>query len=372
MITEMNYTKKNWAKEQSLPKFKWAVYKNIERHTADTIFSWPNPKQWVIVHTSDLMMIIRRSIYILSIITTEMGKLKTYSPTYCIMDNGENKLNLTHTLGKNIWQAFCLGNNAETKLHWWVPKAIHILGFHIYLIDVHIIYSSPVFNSGYPTQSYFPKYRRWCLSCLDGLHMRNPQVRLTYRWWWRRCMMMMTTMMMTMVMMMLMMMMITMVMIMMVIIIICDHHHHHHHHHGDDDIFRRRRKKAGPRTWECTTRNICLGGQDKKNRSKEITIMYVQISFPSLNSKCYQYFIAEWYLRLCMEVNSGWMEMWGKTKKKSLGIMVVLIMNIIHDEFISISFAFCDHGWMDFLRVINCQPIPHLLPPVFSFFIDLL
>ena len=74
--------------------------KNIERHTADTIVSWPYPKQWVIVHTSDLMMIIRQSIYILSIITGEMGKLKTYSPIYCIMDNGENMLNLTHTLNK--------------------------------------------------------------------------------------------------------------------------------------------------------------------------------------------------------------------------------------------------------------------------------
>ena len=72
---------------------------NIERHTTDTIVSWPNPKQWVIVHTSDLMMIIRK-IYNLSIITTEMGKLKTYSPTYCIMDNGDNMLNLTHTLDK--------------------------------------------------------------------------------------------------------------------------------------------------------------------------------------------------------------------------------------------------------------------------------
>ena len=58
---------------------------NIERHTAHTIVSWPNPKQWVIVHTSDLMMIIRQSIYILSIITREMGKLKTHNPTYCIM-----------------------------------------------------------------------------------------------------------------------------------------------------------------------------------------------------------------------------------------------------------------------------------------------
>ena len=40
-------------------------YKNIERHTADTIVSWPNPKQWIIVHTSDLIMVIRQS-YIFS------------------------------------------------------------------------------------------------------------------------------------------------------------------------------------------------------------------------------------------------------------------------------------------------------------------
>ena len=75
-------------------------YKNIERRTAHTIVSWPNPKQWVIVHTSDLMMIISQSIYILSIITKGMGKLKTHSPTYCIMDDWENMLNLTHTLDK--------------------------------------------------------------------------------------------------------------------------------------------------------------------------------------------------------------------------------------------------------------------------------
>ena len=74
--------------------------KNIERHTAHTIVSWPNPKQWVTVHTSDLMMIIRQSIYILSIITKEMGKLKTHSPTYYILDNWENMFNLTYTLEK--------------------------------------------------------------------------------------------------------------------------------------------------------------------------------------------------------------------------------------------------------------------------------
>ena len=38
--------------------------------------------------------------YILSTITRELGKLKTYSPIYWIMDNLENMPNLTHTLNK--------------------------------------------------------------------------------------------------------------------------------------------------------------------------------------------------------------------------------------------------------------------------------
>ena len=37
------------------------LHKNIKRRTAHTIVSWPNPKQWITVHTSDLMMIIRQS-----------------------------------------------------------------------------------------------------------------------------------------------------------------------------------------------------------------------------------------------------------------------------------------------------------------------
>ena len=46
--------------------------------------------------------------HILSIIRREIGKLKTHSPIYCILDNWENMLNLillTH-LTKYIWQAF--------------------------------------------------------------------------------------------------------------------------------------------------------------------------------------------------------------------------------------------------------------------------
>ena len=96
------------------------LHKNIERHTADTIVSWPNPKRLVIVHTSDLMMIIRQSIYTLSIITREMDKLKTYSPTYCIMDNGENMLNLTHTLDNIFHDRHFISSMPSDKFaQWW-------------------------------------------------------------------------------------------------------------------------------------------------------------------------------------------------------------------------------------------------------------
>ena len=36
-----------------------SITKNIERHTADTIVSWPNPKQWVIFHTNIVCLISR-------------------------------------------------------------------------------------------------------------------------------------------------------------------------------------------------------------------------------------------------------------------------------------------------------------------------
>ena len=51
-------------------------HKNIERHTVDTIVSWSNPKQWVIVHSSDLMMIIRQIIYTLSIMLSQAQCVK--------------------------------------------------------------------------------------------------------------------------------------------------------------------------------------------------------------------------------------------------------------------------------------------------------
>ena len=102
----MYSTQYDWTKASTLVGL---TYKNIESHKAHTIVSWPNPKQWVIVHTFDLIMIIRQSMFILSIITKEMGKLNIHSPTYCIIDNWENMLNLTLMLpltnSASLWNA---------------------------------------------------------------------------------------------------------------------------------------------------------------------------------------------------------------------------------------------------------------------------
>ena len=78
---------------------RFQQHETIERHTAHSIVSWSNPKQWihVVVHTSDLII---NEVYIISIITRENGKLKTYNPIYCIMNDRENMLYLTHTLDK--------------------------------------------------------------------------------------------------------------------------------------------------------------------------------------------------------------------------------------------------------------------------------
>ena len=55
--TQICVTRPQWVKAyQTSPR---GVCKNTERHTAHTIVSWPSPKQWVIVHSSDLMIIIR-------------------------------------------------------------------------------------------------------------------------------------------------------------------------------------------------------------------------------------------------------------------------------------------------------------------------
>ena len=72
-------------------------YKNIKRHAADTIVSLPNPKQSYFRFDDDDKTNYGYSL----IIKKEMGKLKTRSPTYCIMDIWENMLNLTHTLDRS-------------------------------------------------------------------------------------------------------------------------------------------------------------------------------------------------------------------------------------------------------------------------------
>ena len=60
-----------------------------------------------------------------------MGKLKTHSPIYCIMDNWENMLNLTHTLDKTyltgILEVQCLQislHNDDNEMMWSTNKRI--------------------------------------------------------------------------------------------------------------------------------------------------------------------------------------------------------------------------------------------------------
>ena len=52
------------------------------------------------VHTSDLMMLIRLVTRILTIITRGIGKLNAHSPIYCTKDNWNNSLNSRHKLDR--------------------------------------------------------------------------------------------------------------------------------------------------------------------------------------------------------------------------------------------------------------------------------
>ena len=150
--------------------------KNIERHTADTIVSLPNHKQWVIVHTSDLMMIIRQSIYILSIITREMSKLKKYSLTYCIMNNGENMLNLTHTLDK-IYLRGILYDNMDVT----IPSSTRWLQT---LQDTDKSYSSSEYTALQPSNEPYVCYYVWAFTqtsqeCQKQYDIVLPYIHLT-------------------------------------------------------------------------------------------------------------------------------------------------------------------------------------------------
>ena len=55
---------------------------------------WVQRWHWWLIYILDKLSIF------LSIITREMGKLKTHSPIYCVMNKWECMFNLTHTLDK--------------------------------------------------------------------------------------------------------------------------------------------------------------------------------------------------------------------------------------------------------------------------------
>ena len=54
-----------------------------------------------------------------------MGKLKTHSPTYCMTDNWENMLNLTHTLNK-IYLTGIEVQFLQISLHNYDNEMVHL------------------------------------------------------------------------------------------------------------------------------------------------------------------------------------------------------------------------------------------------------
>ena len=89
------------------------IDKNIARHTAYISASWPNHKQWLITHISDLIVMTRWGMNILTTINRETGKLKTHSPMYCIKCKWENWFDLKHTFDRKHLKASCMCNGSR-------------------------------------------------------------------------------------------------------------------------------------------------------------------------------------------------------------------------------------------------------------------
>ena len=80
-------------------------YKNIVKYTWHALASWPNTKQWLMTKTSDLMMTIK---HILTIITIDLGKLKTQNLIHWTKNNWGDWLNLRYALD-SIYLTIILG-----------------------------------------------------------------------------------------------------------------------------------------------------------------------------------------------------------------------------------------------------------------------
>ena len=80
------------------------------------IASWPNLKQWIIIHISDLIMTVGWKIDIITIIKMEKGKMKIHSPIHCTKGNRDLIWD-THLAGYT-WcafyaQCFCISLHNE-------------------------------------------------------------------------------------------------------------------------------------------------------------------------------------------------------------------------------------------------------------------
>ena len=121
-------------------------------------------------------------IYIISIITKEMGKLKAHSPTYCIMDNWENMLNLSHELHKLYLTGILYVQCLQIKFaQWWywdgvmykqtntICKPKHIRLFAL-IINCTILMKT---NSRLSRNVYTISDRIWCNKHLRHTTTKN-------------------------------------------------------------------------------------------------------------------------------------------------------------------------------------------------------
>ena len=97
--------------------------KNIVKHTAKTIVSWANPKQWLIIHISESIMIIRCITDILKIIGRDIRhymKHDVYENEFIIIKN--MFVNLFWRLWPNVafYFAAAVGLYIRYSREWWI------------------------------------------------------------------------------------------------------------------------------------------------------------------------------------------------------------------------------------------------------------
>ena len=92
--------------------------KSIAKHVVYTIFHDPTIHSGLVINISDLMMTIKWSSDMLTIIKKETAKLKTHYLKYCIKGTLENKCNLWHTFDRIYMTTLIYAQCFQINLHY--------------------------------------------------------------------------------------------------------------------------------------------------------------------------------------------------------------------------------------------------------------